>query len=150
MPGSIDIKFEIDGEAVLDRRLLISESRMKDWRPLMRDQILPELRTFEQAVFDSGGSMDSMEAWAPLSPSTIKRKGHGRPLIDTTALMRSFQGGSGGISVISRAEMVFGTAVRYAIFHQRGTRRMARRPVLRISTRMQGQITALLARWLRG
>ena len=74
------------------------------------------------------------EPWAKLAASTIKRKGHGSILIDTTALAKSLtqRGGSGAIrdqfSSGNMVGLVFGTSVPYAHWHMTGTYTMPARP----------------------
>lgn len=73
--------------------------------------------------------------WAPLAPSTVRRKGHDTILEETGRLRQSLtQKSSDAIrSVWEQAHdqgLVFGTEVPYTIFHQEGTTNMPdRKPV---------------------
>jgi phage gpG-like protein len=93
-----------------------------------------DLAEYETGIF--AGEFDSnLNPWAPLAPSTIKRKGHDRILLETGALRESLVhvGGPGNVAETASRGMIFGTEVPYAIFHQTGTRRMPARPPVGIS-----------------
>lgn len=78
------------------------------------------------------------DKWAPLKPSTLRRRRQGRNrsnpqariLRDTGLLYRavSSPGGPHSILSISEKSMTIGTSLRYARFHQSGTRHMPARP----------------------
>lgn len=92
-------------------------------------------RTLEEAHlggFHSGMS-PTTEQWAPLAPSTVKKKGHATILVDTGKLQRSLTdaGAEDAIRDIiaepPQHGLVFGTSVEYAGFHQFGTVRIPQR-----------------------
>ncbi len=79
---------------------------------------------------DPGGN-----AWQPLAPSTIAAKGHDTILVDSGRLINSLtQQGPDAIRRVEGGrgnyELVFGTSVEYAIFHDTGTARMPARPAV--------------------
>ncbi len=80
----------------------------------------PLLRTAHQRFYSTGTDANG-NAWAPLRPSTIKKKGHGIILVDQDPLMDSLTKNTGD-TIWSHNERaaVFGTSVFYAKFHQSG------------------------------
>lgn len=73
--------------------------------------------------------------WAPLAPSTIKRKGHDKLLYDTGRLRDSITLGE-----VTPSSATVGTDAPYAPFHQFGTKKMAARPFIPAGS--DGQLTA--------
>lgn len=73
------------------------------------------------------------QAWPPLRPSTINKKGHATILVETGKLKASLTGRTGDSirEVVDegpgRAGLSFGTDVPYAHFHQDGTLRIPQR-----------------------
>lgn len=66
--------------------------------------------------------------WKPLSPRTVKRKGHGIILYKTGRLKASLIGATGdSVRAVSHRGLLFGTEVPYSIFHQDGTSRLPQR-----------------------
>lgn len=115
-----------------DLNLIITDlqDRLKDADysdPLGESQ--QDIAEFEAGMF-AGGFDSNLVDWPPLKPSTIKRKGNDRILVETGALMASLVsvGGPGNINAVESRGMLFGTDVEYAIFHQDGTSRMPARP----------------------
>ena len=98
------------------------------------DAFQPTIAAQEAEMFssqrDSNGS-----PWAPLKPSTVKRKGHSRILFESGALMASLVtvGGPGNINAVSERGLLYGTDIEYAIFHQDGTSKMPARPPVGLS-----------------
>ena len=90
----------------------------------------------------------SGEPWAPLRPSTIKRKGHAIRLVERGDLKESLAGRSGdSIRDVFREQglgitaLVFGTSDEKAGFHQEGTSRMPARPPVGITDELTDEIT---------
>jgi phage gpG-like protein len=88
------------------------------------------------AVYFAATTSPAGEAWAPLAPSTIKRKGHSQILRDTGRLIKSLATKSADSvrDVVdegaNRSGLAFGTSVPYSIFHDKATaKRPARRHV---------------------
>jgi phage gpG-like protein len=57
-------------------------------------------------------------------------------------------GGAGNVATGTEAGLVFGTSVRYAGFHQDGTRRMVARPFLGITPAMEHRIEQIVEAWV--
>jgi phage gpG-like protein len=90
----------------------------------------PFLRVFEgtHAAGFAAEASPSGSKWRPLSPRTIKRKGHGIILYETGRLKASLIGATGdSVRAVSHRGLLFGTEVPYSIFHQDGTSRLPQR-----------------------
>lgn len=88
----------------------------------------------EADQFDTEGARGGVP-WEDLKEPYRSRKSKtfpGRPILVATGLMRaSLMGGnSNAVFSVSPTQMKIGTSVPYARFHQSGTRKMARRPVI--------------------
>lgn len=154
------IEIEVFGEQALSRELLNYADRGENLYPFWR-WWFTKMRTYMKRGFDSEGR--TMGAtWRRLKPLTIKKKARlatmGYPygahtlkkLHETTHLRKSLTttsepgaiaeagANSRGAAMAGRAQpgrdtAVFGTAVPYAVFHQRGTVNMVARPVIRLT-----------------
>lgn len=83
--------------------------------------LLWRLEQDHQKFFSEGKDANG-SAWAPLRPSTIKKKGHGIILVETERLMNSLtRAGGDSIRAHNARGAVFGTRVPYSIYHQLGT-----------------------------
>lgn len=118
-----------------EKLLLALGDRVKDLRPLMREQIAPAANRMLLRWWNSNGN----GTWAPLALSTVKakiRKGtFGRgTLRDTLHLFKTlFQERStdSRLQVVGRGlRLQLNTGVPYAIYHQVGTSRMPQRQVI--------------------
>lgn len=86
----------------------------------------------------ASGQDSSGAAWAPLSPVTVRKKGHATILVDKNKLKASLVGPTGDsirdvVSENGMGGLAFGTSVEYAGFHVTGTRNMPARPPVGIS-----------------
>jgi len=104
----VQIEAKIDDKEV--RKLFSQlERRMGNLLPVMKT-IGDVVRTSAVRNFEVGGR----PKWAPLSPRTILKKGHSRPLIDSSILM-------GSINYKAHSDRVgVGTNRVYARIHQLG------------------------------
>ncbi|NEO59152.1 MAG: phage virion morphogenesis protein [Moorea sp. SIO4G2] len=80
--------------------------------------------------------------WAPLSSSTLKSKRSGQKLVETGRLIRSLQW------TVSPVEGVYFTPVEYAIYLQKGTRSMPKRPFLGLNKQDVRNIEQIFLRHL--
>jgi len=96
--------------------------------------------------------------WAALSPNYAKWKAKhapGRPLLvlrgDMRAALTSRTGASGQIKEINgRARSArFGTSIKIATYHQYGTRRMPRRPVVQLTEEDKRRWSRLIQTWAK-
>lgn len=106
-------------------------------------RIAEDMMRIEKIVFDSQGRRGG-GSWKPLDPATIKRKGSSRILVETGALEASLTepGATFQVLKIGPNYVEFGTDHPAAEFHQEGTSRMPRRPLIKL---VPGDIT----RWER-
>jgi hypothetical protein len=91
--------------------------------------------------------------WAPLAESTLadkfKRGFPLDPLIRTGALAQSLTSRPLGVEHITPHEVIGGTDVDYAIFHQRGTKYMPRRKLFDpAQIRREQAATTAVANWI--
>jgi len=116
---------DADIDTVLDRCQSLIEDM--DFTSVLTE-FIPEIAAGEAAAFD-GQMTPGGEAWAPLKPSTIARKGHNRILFETGALKNSLitPGGPGNVNEVFPRGLVYGTEVPYSIFHTTGTDKMPKR-----------------------
>ncbi len=79
---------------------------------------------FTERRFTSGKHDPDMNAWQPLSPRTVSRKGHSDILIDTTTLKNSIE------KEVTPEELIVGTNTPYGKYHQYGTSNIPQRAFL--------------------
>lgn len=104
-------------------------------------------------------------AWAPLKrPRTLprsrrkavtarrRRTGESdKPLLDTGLLRASVTGaGTGHVEKLTDSELVIGTNLGYAVFHQGGTRYIPARPFVGVSDPLADKFTTIFADFIVG
>ena len=121
---------EIDGEEALRVAFSRFGEGVKDFTPAW-NLIADDFNEMETNLFNSQGASGG-KAWAPLAPSTLRRKKGPSILNETGALRRSLtRPGGHNIRKISKTEARLGTRDPKAMYHYYGTRRMPRRePIL--------------------
>jgi phage gpG-like protein len=166
----VELKFNVRDEISPTLKGLME--KIKDFRePLTqaREYMLGSITE----TFRVGGRP---EKWAPLKPSSIRARayrhrrgssarakrarkkaieimmaGNIRPLIDTGTLMRSVTARTpttGSIRKLTKTELVIGTNVEYAPYHQYGTKHIPARPFLQILPEDKENITKIFKDWL--
>lgn len=134
------MRLEIDvfGDKQLARDLLRLGDRIEDATPAFRE-MLTKLAGIEREQFASEGGRGS-GGWAPLAASTLATKrANGLDehiLVATGRLRASLTGvapGGDARREVHPTEMVFGTNVPYARYHQLGTIRIPRRRFLELT-----------------
>jgi hypothetical protein len=83
-----------------------------------------EIASLIQEEFDAGNDAYG-KAWAPLRPATLKKGRHPPPLTDTHEMRESVE-----VKPMKGAGIQITLNETPAIFHQKGTRKMAKRPIL--------------------
>lgn len=148
------LKFElsVDGVPQLVRGFQRFAEDVKDVRPAW-PAVLNTLRQLEGQQFASEGA-EGGTAWAPLSPKYAAwkaRKFPGRRVLVLTGDLRESLTYETGYSIadMQPLSLVFGTAVPYAIFHQRGTSRMPARKPINFSKTQKNDIVRVLHVWLQ-
>lgn len=124
------ITWTLTGGAEVKHVLLGVRDRALDGAPVLA-VILDDMRRLEAELFSTEGYGE----WEPLAKSTLERKaeeGYPDKILQATEwLMDSLTGNlaaGGHVEHITPEEIVYGTTVPYAIFHQTGTRYMPARP----------------------
>lgn len=164
--------FEVDGDRLIERDLLRLGEYAQDATPafeaiggLMMEETKDQFAT--EGRHASGG-------WRPLAPSTVRRKLHGGRftrgfaigpgggnfvavssgglgiLYETGALERSLTDRDAPNQIFEAApqELVFGSSLPYARYHQRGTHRMPQRRPLEFTEPAKRRMVKILQRWI--
>lgn len=153
----INFSVTVDGIETLQRGFNRLE-KLDDWRSVWPN-VIQEFHLIEAEQFDSEGAAGSGK-WTPLKAVYAEfKEAHfpGKPILQATSDLRDSLVDSeafGAITRISEQELVLGTSVPYAIFHQRGTRRgLPQRKVISLSEqqkrRIQKAVQAGLVRFVR-
>lgn len=147
----MELKIEVFGDVQVSRKLLRWAGRVTDASPAFRE-IAQLLRRYERRQFTSQGAFAS-GGWAPDAESTVRLKAakglDPRILHATGDLEQSLTGSSGGhVEVVAAHQLVFGTSVPYARFHQTGTSRMPRRRPLEIRERDRAELVRIIQQHL--
>lgn len=154
------VEIDVYGDVQVSRELLRFSDRAGDASPAFRS-IADLLEHSEQRQFATGGRYASA-GWEKLKPETIRAKarssdptvrGNAKKILQATgALMESLtsdvEGIEGGaIRIIDDQQLIFGSQVPYARFHQRG-RGVPRRRVLEVRARDRTEMVKRLQRFL--
>lgn len=121
-----------------------------DWQPWM-DKSFGVIEQQHARMFGAQQHADG-RPWAPLAPSTVKRKGHSTILLETGRLRASLTQPRHGDGVREQwdewpraAGLIFGTEVPYSQFHETGTKRMPARPHVGMNAEALDVLTNLAA-----
>ncbi len=129
-----DIEISINSDAV-DRSLDSLQASLEDESCALRT-IGDDLREMIAQQFATEGAAGGTP-WAPLAPSTLRKKRDSRSgILDVTgALLASLvdAGAAGHVEESDGQQLIFGTALPYALFHQTGTRRLPARPIIALT-----------------
>ena len=141
----------VDGQEKATRAFRVVDESLRDWRG-----VWPEIQGYllraSAEQFDSIGSRGGQQ-WRPLSPRYAKWKELNYPgqpiLVRTGALRESLtrSGANGNVANFQPLFAEYGTSIRYAKFHQRGTRRMPARPPFAPTARDIDRIVSRLFRY---
>jgi phage gpG-like protein len=127
-----DFQVSINSDT-LDQTLENFQASLADNSPALA-AVADDLREMIAEQFATEGAA-SGTPWAPLAPSTLRKRRGGSILNATGALLSSLTdaGTPGHVEDIGGQQLLFGSSVPYAIFHQTGTRRMPARPIVALS-----------------
>jgi hypothetical protein len=116
-----------------------------DFSQLLKD-FRYDLAKAASANFANQSTSDG-QAWGPLAKGTQRRKGLNPILVKTGALRASLVDVDGAENVddVKSHELVDGTAINYATFHETGTKFMPARPVIGMSTTTFNQFVTRIA-----
>ncbi len=117
----------------LDRSLAEFQASLTDESVALKT-IADDLREMFARQFASEGAAGGTP-WAPLATSTLGKRRRGGILVATGALRGSLveEGAPDHVEKSDGLQLLFGTDLPYAGFHQTGTRRMPARPILAIT-----------------
>ena len=129
--------FQLQLDIAGDKQVMRGFSRfadgVKDFREPLKE-ILEDFHEIEKKQFSSEGGYGS-GGWAPLAPVTVEQKARaGYPydiLVRTGDLRDAMTGGSGSEAEVTKDSLKV-MMPWYGKFHQQGTRRMPRRPVVQL------------------
>jgi phage virion morphogenesis protein len=92
-----------------------------NWISILSD-LVPYLERVHREHFDNQSAPDGTP-WEPLSPYTVAKKGFDQVLRESGRLRGSLtRRGAGAVRRVKQRELVYGTRVPYASFHQSGFR----------------------------
>ena len=148
----MDIRAEIFGEEIVNRRLVGVGNRAENMAPALRE-VARLWMDLGQDVFASEGSSGG-KPWAPLAATTQETKaraGYPSKILQAEGgLMASLtqQGAADQILEVDDDRLVFGTGHPAAAFHAKGTSRMPARPPIQISPQGRRQTVKVLQRFV--
>lgn len=119
----VSIQFELTGDRTIGRRYVKLENELNDLGFMFQP--------IGDAVLEDTGRHIDNHPGPPLAPSTIRRKGHTRILIDEGGLRGSYVKSSDhNVFRVRRMAAEFGTSDPKAMYHQEGTSRMPKRLII--------------------
>lgn len=140
----LNIQFEIDGAVGFDRSFSRFGNELANFAPIWRD-LLPVLRQTMLEQFQGKG-VGPDGAWKPLTEKYARwkaKKYPGMPILqrtgDTFRALTTATGNS--IVVIGQTSMIFGVALPYPIYHQRGGKNLPRRPIFDLNESQKTRIS---------
>jgi len=151
MPLKLIFEIHYPDEKPLKRALVVYE-RAQDLTPAWQ-RILPLLQNYTEQYLARGGAFEGNPAFAPLSPRYARYKARrypNTPILTRSGRMRASLAGLTGDSVADASpdRLVYGTKVPYALYHQTGTRKMPKRPPLKLSKPLTTRILTALRNYL--
>jgi len=147
----VELYYEVDGDVQMARSLSRFGEGVKDMRPAFK-QIMDAFFQIEKKQFESEGSYGS-GGWESLSPNYEAWKSRNFPgasiLQRTRRMVQSLTGEtSDTVKVMNPKDFRVGTRVPYAGYHQTGTGRMPRRPVIELTESDKREWIKIVQRWL--
>lgn len=146
---AFQLKWSIEGEQQLSRRLRNIEQGTKDLQPAFQKTADYLVRIFSTDVFDTQGRAIE-EQWQRLSPATVARKARTRMspdiLVATGAMKRSF------VSSVSSVQAVISNTAEYFKYHQSNKARtssLPRRVMMKLGKAQRVEIVRFFQDYLR-
>lgn len=145
----VRISLEIDGLIVLDRSLSRFGEQLKDFRQAWPGVIV-ELQSIMREQF-RGQGVGQTGRWEPLSEryrEWKERNFPGRPILQRTGATMKALTSRTQHSIIDPQPTIltFGVALRYPIYHQRGSGRLPRRPIFDLTEDHKVRIVRVVQR----
>lgn len=125
---------------------IANEFKTGDYSQPFKEEIAPELA--EQHAEGFAAATDSNgNPWAPLSPFTIRKKGHDTILVDTKSMANSIvsEGHPEHVQTISARELAWGSRDEKLPRHMSGTSRMPARPAVGVTPKTADRIAEIVA-----
>ena len=132
----VNVSFEVGGVVQLDRALGVLKTNVSDLSPVW-DDIKDDFIKNEREQFNTEGGHGS-GGWAPLSASYAKWKRRHYPRKKILVLKGNLRGSLTSESAPGfhykhgKLGMEIGSRVKYALFHQTGTKTMPSRPPIEL------------------
>lgn len=143
------LTYKIQGTDRLLNSLERLDLSLRDFRPLF-NQASQLIYEFEKEAFDSEGSTSRVGKWKPLTARYTRWKektAPGKPILQLSgALKRSLTrpNARGSVRRVTEEELIVGSSLPYAVFHQAGTPRMVARPPFALTKQQEKQIAKIL------
>lgn len=146
------VRFGSAGFEPFNLRLDRFSDQLRDAEPAFEAMATYQVEVVNKRQFRQQGSAETGK-WAPLSPPYARWKAKRRPgrpiLVFDGDLRDSMTIPHNGVWEVWDRGFVVGTAVDYAIYHQKGTDHMPARPLLGSPRRSDTRaLTKILQRWI--
>lgn len=151
MPFKLEFEITYPDERPLKRALVVYE-RVQDLSPAF-ERILPLLQQYTESYLAAEGAHEGNPRFAPLSPRYARYKAKrypNAPILTRSGRMRQSLAGitTDSIADITPDTLTYGTRVPYALYHQTGTRKMPKRPPLKLSKPLSTRILTAMRNYL--
>ncbi len=151
MALKLHINIEYPDERPL-RRVLVVYERVNNLQPAF-ERMLPALQQYSENYFARGGAYEGNPPFAPLSARYAKWKARrypGAPILTRSGRLRASLASvtNDSIADATADALTFGTRVPYATYHQFGTRKMPKRPPLKLSKPLGARLITILRDYL--
>lgn len=144
MPSLLKVTWTVEGVDILNRSFARMGENLSDLRPIW-DSVQDEFWKVENENFKSENARGSSGTWKPLSRPYAKRKaqryGVKTILRASDALYKSLTEKTGDTVLLKdKQEFGIGTSLEYARYHQRGGKKLPKRPVIDFSEAQKTQL----------
>lgn len=153
--GLVKVRFEVVNEVQFSRAFETLATQVSDLsKPY--EEITNEFYESMSNVFSAEGAFENRSKWADLSPAyqAWKQKRYpGRKILELTGTLLAsiaVRGAFGNVTKVSPTEMVVGTSIPYAIYHQTGTPRMPARKIIELTEDQKKRWVQIIHKFLYG
>jgi phage gpG-like protein len=140
--------FEVAGELQVSRLFSRFGEKVADITPALK-KIRSSFYQIEKKQFSSQGGYGSA-GWAPLSEAYAVRKAKlfpGKGILEATGDLRKAltqSGAFGNVDILEHSSLVVGTNIGYAVYHQKGTKKMPQRKPIELPEQERKGWTSIL------
>lgn len=152
----LHLRVEVEGYELVSVGISRYAKTVQDFRPFWRQYVAPWFFGHVLRGFETEGA--PVDGWTPLSKTYATWKAQRYPgkgllrrsdtLIHSLTWRSAQLQGRGGVAVFHERRAELGTAIPYARFHQRGTRRMPQRRLLYLPPDSSRVLLRLWRRWI--